>query len=162
MKPESLIQLIGSGNTTTVDEEWMRLLEAPDLPLARFVGYRDVLAELCRVGKASQAEELAWAAVEAISMRHTPLDAITVAIAKRFDPGRQCRRRLINMLVQPELDSRPPVSGRFEQSEQNVSIIFPDVGGEPKSVDKRNLKSDFSRMIIPRTRHCANSLFCRI
>ncbi|GAG20270.1 unnamed protein product, partial [marine sediment metagenome] len=59
MKPESLIQLIGSGNTTTVDEEWMRMLEVPDLPSARMVAYRDVLAELCRVGKASQAEELA-------------------------------------------------------------------------------------------------------
>jgi len=40
MKPESLIQLISNGNTATVEEEWMRLVEGAGVPLTRLVDYR--------------------------------------------------------------------------------------------------------------------------
>lgn len=79
MKPESLAQLIASGNITTVEEEWMRLVEAPETPPARLADYQSVLAELCRVGETSKAEELAWTAVEMLAARYAPEQVLTVA-----------------------------------------------------------------------------------
>lgn len=79
MQPESLIQLIGSGNATSVEEEWMRVVESEDLPLEQLSGYEAVLAELKRLGRASQAESLAWTALEALTSRHSPADILQVA-----------------------------------------------------------------------------------
>ncbi len=79
MKPESLIQLISTGNTTIVEKEWMRLIEAADVPPARLADYQGVLTELCAVGKTTLAEEFAWAAIETTSARLTPRETLTVA-----------------------------------------------------------------------------------
>jgi len=79
MQPESLVQLVGSGNTTKVEEEWMRLVEASDATPEGLAAYHVVLAELCRVGKMAQAEELAWAAIETFSDQRSPHDGLTVA-----------------------------------------------------------------------------------
>ncbi len=79
MEPESLVKLVGSGNTATVEDEWMRLLEAPDLSVANLTRYQVVLGELCKVGKGPFAEQLAWAAVEAVREVLTPLDAERIA-----------------------------------------------------------------------------------
>ena len=76
---EMLVQLIGSGNKVTVEEEWMRLIESADVPLAQLASYGVVLAELCRVGKQSDAEAYAWAAIEAVVGRTLPRDALKVA-----------------------------------------------------------------------------------
>src|SRR3972149_2620789 len=76
MRPESLVQLIGSGNTTTVETEWMRLLEAPEMSPSTLLNYHPVLSELCRVGKASVAEEWAWTAIEAMSTRVPPTETL--------------------------------------------------------------------------------------
>ena len=57
MRPESLVQLIGSGNTATVETEWMRLLESPELSPSTLRSYHPVLTELCRMGKTSMAED---------------------------------------------------------------------------------------------------------
>lgn len=76
MRPESLVQLIGSGNTATVETEWMRLLESPELSPLTLRSYHPVLTELCRVGKTSVAEEWAWTAIEAMSTRVPPTETL--------------------------------------------------------------------------------------
>ncbi len=99
MKPESLVQLVGSGNTATVEEEWMRLVEEPDAPPARLAEYDVVLKELCRVDRASQAEELAWAAIETISARHTPQETLTVAapFLRAVSESDELRRQVLDL-----------------------------------------------------------------
>ena len=79
MQPESLVQLVGSGNTTTVEEEWMRLVESAEVTPTELRAYQPVLTELCRVGKNTLAEEWAWAAVEAISTRFSPKETLSLA-----------------------------------------------------------------------------------
>jgi transcription elongation factor GreA len=46
---------------------------------AQLVEYQTVLAELCRAGKVSQAEGLAWAAIETIAARFPPDETLTMA-----------------------------------------------------------------------------------
>lgn len=79
MKPETLVQLVASGNSATVEKEWMRLVEAQDEPLTRLVEYGEVLRELCKMGRTSQAEELAWATIETLSAGHSAKETLTVA-----------------------------------------------------------------------------------
>lgn len=79
MKPESLIELVASHNFATVEEEWMRVIEAPEVSPTQLAEYSGVLAELCRAKRASQAEELAWAAIEATSSGYSPGEALLVA-----------------------------------------------------------------------------------
>lgn len=76
---ESMLQLVGNGNPSTVEEEWMKLVEAPDLPLNRLASYHPVLTELCKIGRNSHAESLAWAAIEAVSSRKSPVETLVVA-----------------------------------------------------------------------------------
>ena len=79
MQPESLIKLIGSGNTKTVEEEWMRIFESSEIPLAKLTGYDAVLAELGGRGQRGLAAEFAWAAIESLGTRHSPGEILTVA-----------------------------------------------------------------------------------
>ncbi len=79
MRPESFIELIANHNFATVDEEWMRMIEASDVSPRRLAEYDTVLAALCRADQASQAEELAWAAIEATSSNLSPSEAIAAA-----------------------------------------------------------------------------------
>ena len=76
MRPESLVQLIGSGNTATVETEWMCLLESPEMSPSTLRNYHPVLTELCRVGKTPVAEEWAWTAIEAMSTRVPPTETL--------------------------------------------------------------------------------------
>ena len=79
MNPETLAQLVGSGNTATIEEYWMRLVEETDLPLAELASYDIVLRELFRVGQSAQAEAMAWAALEAVSSQRSPEETLTIA-----------------------------------------------------------------------------------
>ena len=79
MQPEVLVQLIGSGNTATVEEEWMRLVDDAGTSPARFLEYQVVLAELCRMRRREMAEELTWAAIETLSSGHSAAEALSVA-----------------------------------------------------------------------------------
>ena len=79
MQPEALVQLVGSGNTATVEDEWMRLVESPDITPAKLVGYQPVLTELCKTGKGSVAKALAWAAIETTSILWAHCDVLKVA-----------------------------------------------------------------------------------
>lgn len=79
MQPESLVQLVGSGNVATVEEEWMKVVESAKPPLVRLADYQIVLAELKKQGRASQAESLAWTAIESLSAKHQPADLLKVA-----------------------------------------------------------------------------------
>ncbi len=76
MRPESLVQLIGSGNTSTVESEWMRLLESPEMSPTVLRNYHPVLSELCKIGKTSVAEEWAWTAIDAMSNRRPPAESL--------------------------------------------------------------------------------------
>ena len=79
MKPESLIQLIGSGNATTVENTWMSVMESPDMTPPQLADYQVVLRALCEKGQSSQAATLAWTAIETIAARCTPHESLTVA-----------------------------------------------------------------------------------
>lgn len=79
MKPEALVQLVASGNTATVESEWARLIEARDAPLARLLEYDGVLRELCKMGRTSQAEELAWSTIETLSTGYSAKETLSVA-----------------------------------------------------------------------------------
>jgi transcription elongation GreA/GreB family factor len=81
MQAESLVQLIGSGNTSTVEEEWSRLLQSPEATPAALLQYQPVLAALCKQGKTSVAEEWAWNAIESQSTRLSPLETLEFASA---------------------------------------------------------------------------------
>ncbi len=69
MQSEAMEQLVGSGNTATVEDEWMRLIESQDSTPDRLAGYRCVLKALCECGRRTTAETLAWAAIEAVQAR---------------------------------------------------------------------------------------------
>jgi len=79
MQAESLVQLIGSGNTSTVEEEWSRLLQSPEVTPAALRVYQPVLTELCKQGRTSVAEEWAWSAIEAMSTRLSPGETLELA-----------------------------------------------------------------------------------
>ena len=74
MKPESLVELVTSGNTATVETEWMEVMQAPETSPETLVQYHVVLAALSKQGQESQAEVLAWSANEALSARLSPAD----------------------------------------------------------------------------------------
>ncbi len=57
----------------------MRIAGDPESGLAELARYDAVLAELVRVGKPQVAEELAWAATEELSARHTPAQVLPLA-----------------------------------------------------------------------------------
>ena len=79
MEPDSIVQLVGSGNVSTVENEWMKVVETADVSLAKLATYHVVLAELKRVDRDSVAAELAWAAIESLSERSDPAAILTVA-----------------------------------------------------------------------------------
>lgn len=79
MQPESLIQLIGSGNVTTVEQEWEQLLQVEPLSAENLLRYQPVLVELSRIGRANVAETLAWSAVEGVSSKLPVEAALNVA-----------------------------------------------------------------------------------
>jgi len=79
MQTESLVKLTAAGNLDTVEQEWMRLIEDPQTTSEALVGYKSVLSELGRIGKTSQAETWAWAAIEAVGVRETPESTLRIA-----------------------------------------------------------------------------------
>ncbi len=79
MEIKSLVQLIGSGNTKTVEEHWLELLEASELTVAQLCRYDEVLAELVRVENTQLAEELAWATLESLGSRFAPQEMLELA-----------------------------------------------------------------------------------
>ncbi len=81
MQPESLVKLVGSGNTSTVEEEWLRLLESPSLTPSKLQPYHGVLAELTKVGKTQEAETLVTTAMETLGSSHDPEETVKMASA---------------------------------------------------------------------------------
>ncbi len=57
----------------------MRLVEADDTAPDQLIEYHVVLSELCRVGKRTFAEELAWTAIETGSARHPAAETLRLA-----------------------------------------------------------------------------------
>lgn len=79
MQPKALVQLVGSGSTARVEEEWMRLIESPQVNPLRLAEYQPVLTELCGRGKKTEAEALAWAAIETVLPKTSPRDVLPMA-----------------------------------------------------------------------------------
>lgn len=79
MEVESLIELVGSGNIATVDEQWLGLYEAPDLNPSSLVKYKDVLASLVEKKRQDQAQAMAWTAIESLSSQFSSMETLTVA-----------------------------------------------------------------------------------
>jgi transcription elongation GreA/GreB family factor len=79
MQPESLIKLVGTGGVAAVENQWMALIESDALAPSRLVRYDVVLVELCKAGRQSVAETLAWTAIEALEAQAGPRDALIVA-----------------------------------------------------------------------------------
>jgi len=79
MKSESMLKLAESGNTSTVEEQWMQLVESQELSLTEFASYQCVLAELCKNNKQSFAATLGWAAIEGLCCEHSKTDVLDVA-----------------------------------------------------------------------------------
>lgn len=79
MEAETLVKLIGSGNTGTVEDTWLRLAESESTPLEELASYNVVLAELQKAGKVSQAATYAWTVIESVATRSTPMETLTVA-----------------------------------------------------------------------------------
>jgi len=78
MQPETMTQLLSSGNIGAVEEELMRLATAADVSPASLARYAPVLEELARTRKNSQAEELAWSVLEALTSRVEAKEAVKV------------------------------------------------------------------------------------
>lgn len=81
MQVDSLIQLIGSGNKSTVEEEWLKLVESDGLCAVDFCRYAPVLGELVKKGDVRQAETLAETALDELSGRYSPHETVAVASA---------------------------------------------------------------------------------
>ena len=79
MEPESLVQLVGSGNTSIIEEEWVKLLDSPDVTPVNMVGYDAVLLALRKRERVDQAESLAWTAIEALVDRYSPRESLPMA-----------------------------------------------------------------------------------
>jgi len=79
MKSQSMLKLAESGNTSTVEEQWMQLVESQDLSLSEFASYQCVLAELCKRDKQSFAATLGWAAIEGLCAGHSKCEVLDVA-----------------------------------------------------------------------------------
>lgn len=79
MEPESLVQLAAGGNASTVEREWMAVVEKADGDPAKLVRYDVVLAALRKRGKATAAAELAWAAIETVASTKSPRETLEIA-----------------------------------------------------------------------------------
>jgi transcription elongation GreA/GreB family factor len=79
MQPDSLVKLAASGNATTVEEEWMRLIESPHASSTALADYGPVLGELAKGGRVQLAEVLAWTAVESVSKRDSQHEVLRLA-----------------------------------------------------------------------------------
>lgn len=79
MQPDSLVKLAASGNATTVEEEWMRLVESPMASSTALADYGAVLGELAKGGRVQLAEVLAWTAVESVSKRDSQHEVLRLA-----------------------------------------------------------------------------------
>ena len=79
MQPESLVELADEGNFAGVEEEWMKLIELPDLAPKTFASFSSVLARLKKTHRQDLADTLAWAAVESLSGRADPPEVLRVA-----------------------------------------------------------------------------------
>lgn len=79
MEVESLIELVGSGNTATVEEQWLGLYEASDLNPSSLVKYKDVLVSLVERKRLDQAQTMAWTAIESLSSQFSAMETLTIA-----------------------------------------------------------------------------------
>lgn len=107
MQPESLAKLVGSGNTATVEEEWLKLLESPGMTPASFHAYHVVLSELAKAGKTQQAEVLATTALETFGEGHDERDTVRMASAFLVAVGESASmRKLVTDLYKSTFSDR--------------------------------------------------------
>lgn len=102
MQLDSLVQLVGSGNRATVEEEWLKLVESDRVAPTDFCRYAAVLSELVKKGESDQAEALAWTALESWRGRSTPQDSLSVvgAMLLALKDSPQLRKEAVTLYRQ--------------------------------------------------------------
>ncbi|HEY3241778.1 MAG TPA: hypothetical protein VGM03_00375, partial [Phycisphaerae bacterium] len=76
---EALLKLAGTGNTRTIEEQWMSALEADNISPVQVAGWSPILEELTKRDRQSQAETLAWSTIEALKEKFPPAEALSAA-----------------------------------------------------------------------------------
>lgn len=117
MNPDSMAAMVRDGHTDRVEEEWMRLVEAEDLPPKEFGAYANVLRELRQTDRKAVAGTLAWAAVETVSERCDPADALCVAAPFLLAVGEsEDLRRQVASLFEAAFADREGLSALMEEA----------------------------------------------
>ncbi|MEE9294675.1 MAG: GreA/GreB family elongation factor [Phycisphaerae bacterium] len=78
MQLDEALKLVGSGNSKDVESQWLALIERDDTTPAQIIALEPILNELAKQGKTEQAESLAWAAIESVTERCSPAEALDV------------------------------------------------------------------------------------
>jgi len=76
MQVEEIVQLVGSGNFNVPEQEWMNVVERPDVRAESFSRLEPVLDAVISGGQTELAESMAWAAVEALKEKGSPREAL--------------------------------------------------------------------------------------
>ena len=78
VKPKELAKLAKDGNVKTVEEEWLKLVEAGENETRRLADYAPVLQAFVKTDQKELAANLAWAAFESVSTAFEPKQAIAI------------------------------------------------------------------------------------
>ncbi|MGB0715136.1 MAG: GreA/GreB family elongation factor [Phycisphaerae bacterium] len=78
VKPKELAKLARDGNVKTVEEEWLKIVEAGEAETKRLADYAPVLQTLKKGEQAELAGTLAWAAFESVSTAFEAKQAIAI------------------------------------------------------------------------------------
>ncbi len=81
MQMDAVLQLIGSGNVTVVETEWMSVVEREDVDVDELLGLATVLKALKERNHVELAQALAWAALENITPRVGEAKALPIGKA---------------------------------------------------------------------------------
>ncbi|MCH7526900.1 MAG: hypothetical protein IID39_05645, partial [Planctomycetes bacterium] len=102
MQVDELVQLVASGNTTTIEEKWMAVVERDGAPPDDVIALKPVLEALLERKQANLADSLAWAAVE------------TLAEGESFDKALQVGRAFL-LALPKSTELRKIVASLYEK-----------------------------------------------
>ena len=113
MKPEALVELIEGGNTAEAEGLLMGLVEGGEVSPTRLGDFNVVLRAMCAKKLQSQAEALAWAAIEAVSGRCEPIETLRVAgpFLLAIGESAELRKQVLDLYkkAHPDFDALEPL-----------------------------------------------------
>lgn len=117
MDVEVLIQLAGSGNVRTIEDEWLTALTEEQTSLEAWLERVKVLDALVKADRAGEAGELAWTALETLRERHPAVDLIPLAgaIMMTLD-GSDDVRSLVGDLYKSAYSDRPNIECLIQEA----------------------------------------------